>query len=468
MFACKNFRTAKTGYGVFAFVFAVALQVQVTVFASGDYLGLRVSLADILLPFAGVLILLSLLLGKTSWPGWKQPFGYWAVILPSLAIIAAVINGYVLSGQWSPWAVVNKCAGWFILMGYLGAGAWLARNAPRPAILLFACSFTGFFLISSVYDLILHYLSWEVAADFSDLHIKGFMYNRNAYAFLMLAVIGIIPMLGHQSPHARAFHFILWLVIGMCVVLNASRALWLCFFLALIVLGVQNRVQNKGYVFKTALPAALIGILAAFLLFNHYTSWIMRPFNQTAVTLTGQEILKVHSPRGNILKTYDQPRIQILKNSLALYHDHPLSGAGLGSILKHQEGVDSRKTAVLDNSVLWILTEMGPFGLFAFLWVYLAMLGALYNKDGPADDVFEHIARAALFLLLFFGVFSMFHEILYTRFMWFILGMALSVPIARQQQPAQRGFRAFAGRRAWKNRRFGRRKKFLRAPIRDL
>ena len=58
----------------FVVVFALALQIQVTIFASDDYFGLRVSVADLLLPFAGLFIFVSLLNNKSNWPEWRGKY----------------------------------------------------------------------------------------------------------------------------------------------------------------------------------------------------------------------------------------------------------------------------------------------------------------------------------------------------------------------------------------------------------
>ena len=126
-----------------------------------------------------------------------------------------------------------------------------------------------------------------------------------------------------------------------------------------------------------------------------------------------------------IMPDYDSSRISILHDSLELIQSHPIRGAGLGAILEHQKTQSNIKANILDNTPLWILTEIGPFGLFAFLWVYLAMLRALYVPKKDRDCETKQLRHVAFWMLIIFGAFSLFHEILYTRFMWFILGMAL-------------------------------------------
>ena len=95
-------------HGFLAGFLAIALQIQVTLFSSEDYLGLRVNLADFILPLLGLFILISLLLKRSVWPRWSGKFGYWAIALLSAAMLLACVNGYLTLGHWSNWALVNK------------------------------------------------------------------------------------------------------------------------------------------------------------------------------------------------------------------------------------------------------------------------------------------------------------------------------------------------------------------------
>ena len=53
-------------------VMAIAVQVQVLIGETNDYTGLRLNLGDFFIPFAGLLVLCSLISGKSSWPQWAK------------------------------------------------------------------------------------------------------------------------------------------------------------------------------------------------------------------------------------------------------------------------------------------------------------------------------------------------------------------------------------------------------------
>lgn len=436
-------------------IFAVALQIQASFFTSGDYLGLRLNLADLLLPFVGAFIVGSLLLGKSEWPSWQKPFGYWAPVLLSLLVALACLNGFLIQGEWSKWAVVNKFAGWFVLMGYLGAGAWLVRNARQNLRLIFALSFTTFFFIAGLFSITHHYIFWEIDRSLvphPGAYLAGLMGNRNAFGFsLMAAVLLAIEFLPRQTPSTalqKTLHWGFWLLVFACAVAIGSRALYLCLFGIVIVFLFRQR----RYFLRFVLPVCAVGVLLVPFMYHNFMYRIVMPVYQMAVLFEQAENMPDYSKHYQIVKDYDLPRLTIIKDSLDLIREHPLTGAGLGSMMSHQHTAYGKNLAVIDNSLLWVLVEMGPIGLFGFVWVYLVILRALYTKED------EPFLRAVFWLMLVFGIFSLFHEILYTRFLWFMLGLALAVPKVRQAEQVSSGRRVFRHQRYRQNRGFGRRR----------
>ena len=417
---------------VLAVIFAVALQIQTTLFASADYLGIRVNLADLLLPAAGLFILGSLALKKSAWPQWRAPFGYWSIGLLSVIVLLSCVNGYLVTGEWSQWAVINKCLGWFILMAYLGAGAWAVRNAATSVKQVFIYAFIAFFCVGAVYSLVIHFMFWTMNSELitnPKVYIEGFMYNRNAFGFLALTV-SIFLISNFASKPAenlkyKAAIWLVWFLTGCCVLVIGSRAL----YIALLPIFGILLFQHRSYFMKYALPGLALGTLAVPLLFPSFMYRVTMPFYQTTILFEKSESMPEYSSDHQVEKDYDLPRLAIAKDALNLIREHPVTGAGLGTMLHTQNEQHGKSIDVIDNSLLWILTEMGPLGLFGFIWVFIVMLRALYNKDEP-----DSFSQAVFLLLLVFGIFSIFHEILYTRFLWFVLGMALVVPKARQNE----------------------------------
>ncbi|MEZ5815222.1 MAG: O-antigen ligase family protein [Alphaproteobacteria bacterium] len=436
MISLKNVSKTQLLYMGLVGVFAAALQVQVTVFGSADYPGLRVNLADFMLPFFGVFILFSLFTRRSRWPVWEKPFGYWAAAILSAILLFSCLNGFFVTGQWSQWAVFNKCIGWFILMGYLGAGGWLVQNCGEQAGKIFAFCFLGFFCVGAVYSFVMHFLLWETDMPlvYEKVYIEGFMANRNALGFLLMAVMLVaFEFLPHLNLLKTLYKFAHWIFLALIcgsLLLIASRALYLCVVFVFAVMALRR----GAYFVKFVLPAFCVGTVLVFLLFPSFTDRLVMPVYQTSILFEEAEEMPAYSANHQVVRDYDMPRLMIVQDAFELMRAHPLRGAGLGTALHEQQETQGKAVAVIDNSLLWVLTEMGPFGLFGFIWVYLVMLAALYGKNKTP------LSRAAFWLLLVFGIFSLFHEILYTRFLWFILGMALVASIAhpeRQEREAQ-------------------------------
>ena len=70
----KNADTHRRITAAFAVGLAVLLHMQFKFFQSEAYVGLRINLADIALPFLGMFILTSLFTKRSKWPRWRKPF----------------------------------------------------------------------------------------------------------------------------------------------------------------------------------------------------------------------------------------------------------------------------------------------------------------------------------------------------------------------------------------------------------
>ena len=113
------------------FITALSLQIQISLFASPTYLGLRINLTDLLVPFAGAAILVTLLTKRSLWPQWNMKHIYiWLAVLTGI-FAAALIHTHFTYGEISRWALVNKFGGWIVLLGIMGMGAWMAANATQ-------------------------------------------------------------------------------------------------------------------------------------------------------------------------------------------------------------------------------------------------------------------------------------------------------------------------------------------------
>lgn len=353
---------------ILSFLFAVALQIQITLFQTANYNGLRISLADLLLPI-GFLIVRRFELQK--------PFGWWAIISMTLAVTYSMINGYFIQGEISHWALINKFAGWFILMGYFAIGASLNRE-------VFFKTFVAFFIL----------LAFKEVLILDEGYIDGLMANRNAYAFMLVCVL-VLATVRNYTPLV----YILWTLLPILVLLNASRTLWLCIPFLILFLTLNNWRQ----ILRLS-PCLLLGVTVFVLIAGDKERGLAHTPLRSMIALYKHTDL----PQQKHFQASGDPlRLSILESSMDLIRQYPW-GTGLGTHLKAQEG-----GIVIDSTPLWILTEMGPIGLTAFLAAFMAIVGTI------------KLNREALLIIFCFMVFCLFHEITYTRFLWVFLGLYL-------------------------------------------
>lgn len=418
--------------------FAVLLQVQVTIFASETYAGLRVNAADFLIPIVGIIILYSLARKKSSWPHWRSPFGYWCLVLIAGLLGYGLINGFLLMGELSRWALLNKFIGWFVICGYIGAAGWLATNGYKCTIQTYYRTFLSSFCVLSFISLVHFFLYWEQGIETfgpAPFNFQAFMFNRNSYAFLFVTIIlSCMFIASHHDKAKKAetlLHLSLWLMLPTLTYFNGSRALWLC----LLLLIPLTLIYYKTLRLRHVLICLAIGSAFAFTLFPNSLPKGLQAFHQSIMLFVSEENRISVAKRLNTQKNYNHVRYMTLETGWELIQKHPIRGAGLGSILKAQIDENAKMVSVLDNTLLWVLVEMGPLGLLSFLLVYVVMLKAIVGKT--FKDMSD-TARLGLSLLLFFGFFSMLHEILYTRFFWFICAMLLVTPVASKMATTEK------------------------------
>jgi len=422
----------KKHFSLLIFVFfAIALQIQITLFSHASYPGLRLNLADLALPVLGVYIFSMLTRGVSAWPRWERPIGYWCFILLSGVIFLSCINGYFTMGQWSNWALFNKTVGWFVLMGYLGCGAWLAQQThDKDTFKVFIVAFLGFISLSLIYDVVTYFIYWEmqVPTNFKlGLDVEGFMQNRNAFAFLFLTALFMASeSVKHAPILSKSFHRLIlffWGLVPFCILMNGSRALWVCLFIFIFALMTRYKKQAITII----IPALLIGSIFTVIIFQDSAARALRPFQYASMIFEADDHKEEFANARGLPQNYEQDRITTLLQGLQLIREYPVMGAGLGAVIEGQRQERSSPPVVMDNTLFWVLVEMGPLGLFSFLFIYIMMLHSLFKRRNESA-----LIGAAFFMLLSFGVFSLFHEVLYTRFLWFILGMTL---IVRLQKP---------------------------------
>ena len=406
----------------FVVIFAVALQVQVTLFASGDYLGLRVSVADLLLPFAGLFILFSLLSNKSNWPKWQVR--YFVIWLMALLFVMslALLNGYIVNGFLSNWAFVNKYIGFLILLSYVALAGWIVTNTSdiHYSLRLFMSVFCGFFvltLFASILAFFLQYIS-PFPLWISDYAWDGFMANRNAFmvVFVMAFIFIIWSYADKNSLIPIWVKSLFWLSMPMFFIFNESRTGWI----AAVILGIILFLKQPLKRAKSVLPLLLFGTILA------YSSYYVTT-KATSYVLGGRQMhyLLHMNEANNGGYIGDHRRYIAIEDGLELYREHnPLIGAGLGTYKPFQIEKHGKFIEIMDFTGLWLLVETGLLGLGVFGAFFIMCALSLYRSGYALGNSSYH--RAVLVFLLMFAAMSVLHELMYTRFLWFVVGLAMA------------------------------------------
>jgi O-antigen ligase len=414
----------------------IALQIQASIGIQTDYSGLRVNLGDLALPFAGLFVLVTLAFKKSEMQRWDIPFGIFWPILLTAVMTFALFNGRAELGEWSHWALLNKYAGWLVLMAYLGLGAWLVTNTGNPSVKVFLQTFIIFFLLTALIGLIT-----MIAKDIfpavlppMERQLRGMMGNRNAYAFVMLIVLPLLAIYKQADIKIlKAWVFsCFWFFLPFFLVYNGSRIATGAAFIFLFIILVWF---GKKALRLTLFPFFL-GMLLIIGMYSVNEKLVFREHQNiyTGHILEAAKANYFNDENAENAMTYagDQIRLRVLGDSLELWKKNSVTGSGLGTFLHYQKEKysDSANPVldIIDSTPLWLLTETGIMGLAAFLAFYGLIFWTCWkNRKQVADDL--GVLRVSLLLILTgFAIMSLFHELLYARHLWFMLGMALALP----------------------------------------
>ncbi len=415
------------------FITALSLQIQVTLFQSPGYLGLRINLTDLLLVPAGIAILATLLTRNSLWPTWRMKHAY--LWLAALTIIMgfALVHTHFTFGEISRWALVNKFVGWIVLLAIMSMGAWIAANARQAQLDLFLRLFLCFAASVMVLDLTRTSIQlypwaplWMDDNSFIAQPIHGFMANRNAYALLVISSLCLATCY-YAAPRAdkwlKACTHTIYFLLPVFILLNDSRTslIVLCFLIPIML--IMHRKQTRKIM--SLLLAMLVGLAPAALLIRDHNDkfpMLLKPRMELVSAISDNK-----TP-SSITNPGDSIRLTIFQDALEMIPQHPVLGSGLGSALLYQKQKHGDIVNLIDSTPLWLLVETGAIGLLIFAAFYIMTARTLYTTYKSDEDETKTFHLALLFILIGFTIMSLLHEMMYTRFIWFFLGMGLALP----------------------------------------
>lgn len=394
-------------------------------------------------------------------------------ILPALALCTAVIvfsfaRGVLDFGVTS-WALNNRLLGWFILMGYVSAGAYLVAVGGRAGqrrlveTLLFTVAVVVLLETALRTLAVSELIRLNTSAIF-----QGFSANRNAYAFAGLITLALaIPLLQVQGRR-RLYVWAVRIAIGFAIfgvwasqsrtgigtlgvvliylMVTSERTrratihgLGVAIGIGLFMVIFPNLVELLRMLWPYVLDAAA-WVSGAFHWLWSILLWVLNGMPDGAGGSSGMPAFSASRPlwgggdesrrllmiwdmsAPQATQDYDSFRWRGIVLGFNQWLDHPWIGGGLGSFMQNYP--DMHEAArMIHNTTVWLLAESGLVGASIFLLTFGGLVHlSLRQGLAPQDEW-----RQSLFICLaIFGAFSLVHEVAYQRIFWLALGIVMA------------------------------------------
>lgn len=440
------------GWPILAGVLAVSFHLLTTI----DLLGtsLRAGASDLLLPPLLLWAAVSLQPGMmTSLLARLRGLWLWMAAL-SGSVLLALIIGRLHMGEWSSWALVNKSVGWVLLLGYTVLGVCVVTAGGNTAVR----AFLRFFLVAGWIGSALSLLAF-LAFHFNLLdtlkieggyhRLRGAFDNPNAFGFAL--VIGLLAQTSHHGT-SRLFPWpvdllgkaILWIGIFY----SGSRSAWLGAAAGFAALAILRGFSFRDLVIEIGL-AFLLERLSYYLFYGGVLFWHRggisglfwhwgdvggHPDSSTMPDwgVTGSYVFR----EAVVQDSGFAHRVLISQQAVESWLSSPILGIGLGSFFWEQLRHGQAVPAAIHTSALWVLTEMGLVGLILFsaffVWVLTSAWPTARRPGFP-------LSTALFAIILATAAASIGLEILYQRYLWFILGLAMASQVFQASPTAKEG-----------------------------
>jgi hypothetical protein len=400
------------------------------------------AVSDAALPFVLLTAALGLLAQKVLHRGvdgtpWQSllPFVVWFVWL---CVSAALGMGFRLDTL--DFYIVKKLAGFLILAAYALAGYLAVRTLGYDRIVT-VLVISG--AVGSVIGLARLFLL-PVGIDYAALpygyRLIGMTHTPTLFGLQQAAVfiIAIDRVRKDRStqcwaatPTGRE-----WLIAIVLAGLWLSGSRTAIFALgAALLCGLTLRQISLISLVRLLVLSALIAI-AAFLLFSGYrgiVEMLAREADGRGLTSFLLSFLRISGDIG-IATTENQGldhRLYIHRRALGLLPNHLWFGVGLGQFYLDFQASGDPRAGEIHNSYLWILTELGVFGLLIAGWcVFRIAIRALRLA-------FNERWITPLTLLAFYGIAAFGADVVFQRPLYFFAGILAALAAGRI--PAKNG-----------------------------
>jgi hypothetical protein len=361
---------------------------------------INVNLAD---PFAivgGIMLLLAMRHGA---PRWRLSGVNLHIVLCTLALTVALLIGASRIG-WTQWAVTNKYLGWFVLLAFGATGALGAKHDDRHLLDTFVIA-GGVIVTLQVAARYLNILGLTP----QELSAAGFAQNANAFAFQCLMLLGVT--LAQHRPRSLLIALTLSTIlltgsragIGAACVVIVTALVFIPGIWGPIIKGIIGFGFIIGLMVLTPILLAKAGVGTSFSAFFDTSSSVFL----STTRLATERISSDHEHWISI------------EAGLRMFLTHPVFGAGLGAFIHDWPG---KVPLVIHSTLVWLLAEFGLVGTAIFLIPVIRLFASeaiRFRRNDTAGYLIILIIAALASM-------SIFHELLYQRIFWLVLGAALT------------------------------------------
>lgn len=382
-------------------------------------------------------------------PRWWVVGLNWTLVLISFVFVFAFVRGAQEIGV-TQWAFASRVMGWLVLLGYLSIGYLLVFFTGTHGLRRFAETLISTAVVVVVVQVLARWLVF-FGSDMVQItpNFEGFAGNRNAFSYQLLTCSVLIlaysaayfrvdrlvarkssftknnvdfgPLakgLKKLGPRRVLFSLLHGIILGGIVFTGSLGGL--IAGAILLALAWVFRIGDRRLIELSLLFCVLVWKLP------HLVSWLQMQFG-----MEGVGVLEVMI---NTHLSGDQShylRWQTIIKGLEMWWESPIFGAGLGVfIAQSTQWID--KPTVIHNTPIWVLSELGLFGLAIFLWAFYVLIRSVRRVGGLLP---KH--RIVLMLLIVFSIFGLVHEIFFQRIFWLVLGasagLCASSPVVRGQ-----------------------------------
>jgi O-antigen ligase len=324
----------------------------------------------------------------------------------ALCFVLGNVVYYLATGEVNRWGFFNKTVGLLVVMvSYAMVGAYASEGWHRVHRLA-----RWFVLVVSAHALFATAvmalgLSHRLGVNWGGgLRLSGFLVDPNAFGGLLVSafVIGLVIYF-REGPQRRPLEGILTCsVLAVGTFLTYSRSCWIG-LVGGMVLGFLLARARYRFLFVTA--AVVVGVVVYFM--------IPVVLDQGG----GQEAWEFSQSMA-ARQTPVTSRMELMSEGMKMFWQSPVWGRGLGYF---QYGRGS--IAIIHNTLVWILVEMGLIGATVFVWFIVGHLRRAWHNLRRASRDSRAVSIGLLCSFVTLAGFSLGIEALNQRHWWFVMAL---------------------------------------------